>query len=93
MYKIKIIRKTRRVIIRGKSKRGLPGIDGVGDKNFVQPFTNSSLVTVNHSLNKRPAISIEDSAGDEVEGEVQYININTILIRFSSSFTGRVICN
>jgi hypothetical protein len=90
--KIKVEPVERKVYIRSKQKRGLPGPGG-SDKNYVQAFTNSALITVNHHLNKRPAVSIENTAGDEVEGEVEYININTLAVRFSSSFSGRVICN
>src|SRR5688572_4371783 len=67
--------------------------DAPVDKYYVHPFTNLSEVTVPHNLNKRPSISVENSAGDEVEGEVKYVDPNTMIVRFSSSFTGRIICN
>jgi hypothetical protein len=72
---------------------GLRGLPGEGDKNFIKNFTNLAEVTVVHGLNKRPAISIENSAGDEVEADVKYIDPNTMKVQFSSSFTGRIICN
>lgn len=67
--------------------------DSGGDKHFVYNFTNRAEIVVEHSLDKRPAVSIEDSSGDEVEAEVEYLNVNSLLVRFSAPFTGRIICN
>lgn len=72
---------------------GPQGPPGPGDKNFVLAFTNQASVTVAHNLGKRPAVAVEDSAGDEVEGDVSYLDLNTISVNFSASFTGRIICN
>lgn len=72
--------------------QGPPGSDAE-DKNFVQEFTNSSEVTVDHSLNKFPAVTITNSAGDEVEGEVEHVSVNQLIARFSASFTGKLVCN
>ena len=87
---IKLTKKNNTIKFHTSGRRGLPG---EGDKNFVKNFTNLAEVTVVHGLNKRPAMSIEDSAGDEVEGEVEYVDLNTMIVRFSASFTGRIICN
>lgn len=95
---------TRNIEINLVGRRGPQGIQGeqgeqgeVGpqgdDKNFVQPFTNSAEVTVTHSLSKYPAITVKDSTGDEVLGEVEHVSINQAVIRFSASFTGQVVCN
>lgn len=72
--------------------QGPPGSDAT-DKNFVEVFTNSSEVTVTHSLNKFPAVTITNSAGDEVEGEVEHVSVNQLIARFSASFTGKLVCN
>lgn len=69
------------------------GDDITGDKNFIQNFTASSVVTVTHNLNKYPAVNVKDSGGDQVEGDVLYNGLNEVVITFSSSFTGVVICN
>lgn len=63
------------------------------DKNFYQAFTAQSEVTVTHNLAKYPSISIFDSAGDEIEGAVEHVSINELIIRFTSAFTGRITCN
>lgn len=72
-----------------QGEQGEPG----EDKNFVQEFTNLSEVTVTHSLSKYPAVTVTDSTGDEVEGEVEHVSINQLVARFSASFTGRIVCN
>jgi hypothetical protein len=71
----------------------LGGGTGATDKNYTQPFINQTDVTVNHNLNKKPATTIIDSAGDEVFGNVTHISDNSLQVSFSSSFTGTVFCN
>lgn len=63
-----------------------------GDKSFSQTF-NAATVTVNHNLGKYPAVSVIDSAGDEVEGVVDHVTMNTLTLSFSAPFSGTVICN
>lgn len=60
----------------------------VEDKTFTKVFTNESEVDITHNLGKYPSVSVIDSAGDEVEGYVEYTGPNTLLIRFTGSFTG-----
>lgn len=72
---------------------GKRGVDGVGDKTYSMNFINSDMITVTHNLGKYPAVSVINSANDEVEGDVEYININTLIVRFIGSFSGRVTCN
>lgn len=65
----------------------------LADKNYVQNFTVSSVVTVNHNLNKFPNVTVIDSAGDEVVGEVYYAGVNEAIIRFAHPFSGTITCN
>lgn len=48
---------------------------------------------IQHNLKKYPSVTIVDSAGTEVIGDVQYINENKITILFSSSFSGKAYLN
>lgn len=64
-----------------------------GDKNFTQPFTSESSLTVNHNLAKYPSVTIFDTAGDEVEGDVEHVTVNTVTINFSAPFSGRLTLN
>jgi hypothetical protein len=41
-----------------------------------------------HNLGRNPSVSIEDSAGMNVEGEVTYNDKNTLTVIFSYSFSG-----
>lgn len=72
--------------------QGPPGALG-SDSYFEQSFTNQATVTVTHNLGKRPAVTIIDSAGDEVEGEIEHAGLNQLTVTFSTSFTGIIYCN
>ena len=71
---------------------GIP-LSGGGDKNYTQSFTAQTSVIVTHNLAKKPSVTIFDSAGDEVTGDVEYINNNQLSVTFSSAFTGTIILN
>lgn len=63
------------------------------DKNYVQNFNITQDVIVNHNLLKYPAVTVHDSAGEEVEGVVNHVDINTLELHFSAPFSGVVTCN
>lgn len=63
------------------------------DKYFTQEFLPTTFVNVNHALNKKPAVTIIDSAGDEVEGDILFVDNNNITVSFSAAFGGSVTCN
>ena len=73
----------------------LKGADGTvgSDAHYEMPFTNLAFVQVIHNLHKRPAVTVIDSAGDEVEGAVEHVNNDQVNLTFNSSFTGIAICN
>ena len=64
------------------------------DKNFVFD-QNEALDTwvIVHNLNKYPAVSVIDSSGSEVIGEVSYDNINQVTITFKGAFKGKATLN
>ena len=70
-------------------------IEGVdSDKNFV--YTQgapSDTWTINHTLNKYPSITIIDSGGTEVIGNIKYIDTSTVEVTFASGFSGKAILN
>lgn len=49
--------------------------------------------TVQHDLDKYPSVQVVDSAGRVVTGEVQYVDADSLVIRFEFVFSGRVYCN
>ena len=66
----------------------------IEDKNYVHEQTISSNEwVIIHNLNKYPAVTIIDSAGDEVVGEVKYDSTNQITITFVSAFKGKATLN
>jgi len=42
-----------------------------------------------HSLNKYPSVTIKDSANQIVVGDIEYINLNNLEVRFSVVFSGK----
>lgn len=65
----------------------------INDKNYIQPFTAVSTVSVTHNLGKYPAVTVIDSAGDECVGSVNHVSTNQLTVNFSASFSGTVYCN
>lgn len=64
------------------------------DLNYVhyQSIPSSSWV-VAHNLNKYCSVTVVDSAGSYVIGDVYYSDINTVVISFTASFSGKAFCN
>jgi hypothetical protein len=48
----------------------------------------SALWTINHSLGGRPSITVVDTAGTVVIGEVTYISNSQITVTFTAAFAG-----
>ena len=72
----------------------------IADKHLV--FTQASPAAawgegspriVNHGLDKYPSVTIVDSAGTRVIGDVQYIDKNNITITFINPFSGKAFLN
>jgi hypothetical protein len=65
---------------------GAPGT-GVGGSSHVQG-TPAALWTINHALDFQPNVVVVDSAGNQVEGDVRYLDADTLTIAFSAAFSG-----
>lgn len=63
-----------------------------GQQEFTQAFSDTAVVAVNHNLGRYPAVTVTDSAGDGIEGDVAYTGINDLTITFSAPFSGTVYC-
>lgn len=64
------------------------------DKNFVfTQATASALWKIKHNLNKYCSVSVVDSAGNVVVGDVNYIDKGNIEISFSAAFAGKAYLN
>lgn len=50
--------------------------------------TPSSEWTINHELGGHPSVSVVDSAGTQVIGEVRYMSETQVIVSFTSPFSG-----
>ena len=67
---------------------------GGGDKNFVFTQMNASAVwNIAHNLNKYPSVVVVDSAENVVVGDVQYLDLNNIVVTFAGGFAGQAFLN
>ena len=69
---------------------------GQTDKNYVSPNLNFSAgvaQTITHGLNKFPSVTVVDSGGSHIVGDVQHINENSFTITFTASFQAKVYAN
>ena len=54
---------------------------------------SSSTWNITHNLNKYPSVSIVDSSNEEVIGEVEHVNSNSLTVKFSAPFSGKAFLN
>ena len=69
---------------------------GQTDKNYVSPNLNFSAgvaQTITHGLNKFPSVTVVDSGGSHIVGDVQHINENAFTITFTASIQAKVYAN
>jgi hypothetical protein len=51
--------------------------------------TSSNTWTITHNLGFYPNVTVADSGGSLVEGEITYSSVNALTIRFTSAFSGQ----
>ena len=69
-------------------------IIGEADKNYVHDqAVPKSIWTIDHTLNKKVSITITDTAGTVVEGQVTINDGNKVVIEFNFPFSGEAILN
>ena len=51
--------------------------------------TASATWTINHNLDFYPNVTVVDSAGTIVEGEISYTTRNQVVLTFAASFSGK----
>ena len=69
---------------------GTTGGGGGSDANYVHSqMSPSSSWSITHSLSKYPSVTVVDSAKNVVEGHVEYINTNSVVLTFEAgAFSG-----
>lgn len=71
-----------------------PLMGASSDKNYVHNQNVSSTVwVVTHNLGKYASVSVVDSAGTVVIGQVDYNSLNEITLTFKASFSGKAYFN
>jgi hypothetical protein len=53
----------------------------------------SATWAISHGLNKRPSVTVVDSAGTMVSGQTDYIDSNNIELTFNAPFSGQAYLN
>lgn len=69
-------------------------VGGVADAHFVHAQNeNSSEWEVEHNLGKYPSVTVIDSGDNVIYTEVQYIDLNNLVIRFNGATSGKAYMN
>ena len=64
------------------------------DKNYIHTQSQSSNTwVIAHNLGKYPSVTVINSAGDEVVGDVKYDSQNQVTVTFKGAFKGTAILN
>lgn len=70
------------------------GGGGISDKHFVYNQNSASATwNITHNLSKKPSVSVVDTGDNVVYGSVEYNNLNSLTINFSSAFSGKAYLN
>jgi hypothetical protein len=78
------------------SKHYVIGIIGAsdGDKKYEHEQSSAaSTWTIDHNLNKKPAVSVVDSLDNVIICEVEYTSLNRVVLRFDTSYSGKAYFN
>ena len=64
------------------------------DKNYVHnQIASSNTWNIANNLNKFASVSVVDSAGSVVIGEITYVDANNVTLTFSAAFSGKAYLN
>lgn len=77
------------------AKQGPPGAPASAlDSHYTHTqLAAASTWNIVHNLGKYPSVTIVDSGNNQVIGDVQFIDINTLTITFTSAFGGKAYIN
>lgn len=83
------------VVSKPTTSISLKGITGGGGDAFFEhtQATPESVWEITHNLNKKPTVTVVDSADTMVMGEVEYLNNNTVRLTFAGAFSGKAYFN
>ena len=64
------------------------------DKQYTHDqMVASAIWVVTHNLSKYPSVTVIDTGGTIVVGEIEYNNLNAVTLRFSAEFSGKAYLN
>jgi hypothetical protein len=66
-------------------------VSGINQPNVAYHHTqgtSSATWTINHNLGWYPNVTVQDSGGSIVEGEITYTSVNSLRITFTGAFSG-----
>jgi hypothetical protein len=71
--------------------RGPKGSDGVSGGLYYEhtQLVAATVWTINHGLGGFPSVTTVESDGDEIKGDVTYVNANQITVTFSALVSGK----
>lgn len=82
------------MIIETEQKQFISLIDKLKLSGYVyDQIISSKIWVVNHTLNKFPSVSVVDSGGSLVMGDITYINTSQLKISFNYEFSGKAYLN
>lgn len=66
----------------------------VRDKYFMyEQAVPSDVWIIAHNLNKKPSITVVDSAETVIVGDYEYNDLNTVTLHFNAAFAGKAYLN
>jgi hypothetical protein len=69
--------------------QGPPGLSGAAAASYVHnQAVPSASWTITHNLGFFPNVTVQDSTGRTVEGDITYTNSNSLVLTFSGAFSG-----
>lgn len=72
----------------------ITGPSGSGDLHYEHDQLSPQLTwNIAHNLGKYPSVSVVDSGGNVVIGDVEHVDTNNLVLTFSSAFSGKAYCN
>lgn len=81
------------VVVVETGVQGPPGAAGTDAYFVFDQGVPSTTWTVTHNLGKKPSVSVEDSAHNLVEGDVDYTDNDSLTISFGLPFSGSAFLN
>lgn len=66
----------------------------IGDKYFMyEQAVSSDVWIIEHNLNKKPSITVVDSADTVIVGDYEYNDLNKVTLYFNAAFAGKAYLN